>query len=160
MKRAIALGALIVTVLITGTVVSRSLREIPAGRGVAGNVFVHNMEWRINQQRDNRGLVHLQLDSVLNRAAQAHSIDMRNRGYFSHDPPGSTFAKRIYRYAHRRLMAEVLYTGNDLTTGIAVAAWMRSATHRRVILNRELRRFGVGLARRGGQAWVTLDFST
>ena len=107
----------------------------------------------INRQRRLRGLPALHRRGALARAGDRHATDMVRRGYFSHvSPGGQTMAARLRAagYAHGRWAAgEVLAWGTRgrSTPAAVVAAWMRSAGHRAVLLDSRYRDVGVGIAR-------------
>jgi uncharacterized protein YkwD len=114
----------------------------------------------VNAQRVKAGCRALRVDLRLVRAAQAHSIDMARRRYFSHTTPdGRTFVQRIRAQG---------YTGSPLGENIAagyptasavMTAWMKSPGHRANILNCRYTYIGVGSAIGGpyGYYW-TQDF--
>jgi len=108
----------------------------------------------INRFRDARGLELLALDRRLRRAAVRQARDMVARRYFSHVTPEGLRPSARLRAAgfitgpvawH---VGEVLCWGRgELSTPAAtVAAWMRSASHRRIILG-SFAEIGVGVAR-------------
>lgn len=107
----------------------------------------------VNRIRDHRGLAALTVDRRLARAAVAHARDMVARRYFSHvTPEGRRFTARLRasgyltgRAAWR--VGETLAWGRGDLSGPAttVAGWMRSASHRRILLGRYLE-IGVGVA--------------
>lgn len=107
----------------------------------------------INRVRAERGLEPVVKDRRLHRAAAAHARDMTERDYFSHvTPEGERLSDRLRRsgYISGRVSWRVGETlawgrGQMATPAAAVAAWMRSPSHRRVILGR-YREIGVGLA--------------
>jgi uncharacterized protein YkwD len=107
----------------------------------------------INKQRAKRGLRALRLSDALTAAARAHSAEMGSRKFFSHDSSnGESFASRISRYGYSRsgyrswAAGEDIYWGSGLygTAVAAVQAWMRSSSHRAVILKRDFRDVGIG----------------
>ena len=114
----------------------------------------------VNAQRAKVGCRALVSDARLARAAQAHSVDMAKRRYFSHTSlDGRTFVQRIRAQG---------YTGSRLGENIAagyrtpstvMAAWMKSPGHKANILNCSFRAIGVGYATGGpyGTYW-TQDF--
>jgi uncharacterized protein YkwD len=128
----------------------------------------------INKQRARHGLACLRLNAQLQRAARAHSAEMSARRYFSHNSAnGETCAARIIgcgysRAGYRQWAAgECIYwgAGQCARPVVVVDQWMASPEHRRVILTRSLRDFGVGVVERpagfagsGNPAWFfTLD---
>jgi uncharacterized protein YkwD len=106
----------------------------------------------INAERRAHGLRKLRRRGPLDRAAQAHSLDMVTRGYFSHvTPAGLNVASRIRRTAyaslHTHLLAgENIAWGQDwlATPRSIVRNWMTSGRHRANILSRTYRHVGVG----------------
>jgi uncharacterized protein YkwD len=101
-----------------------------------------------NEQRARHGLPLLRVDARLARAAEAHSADMLERGYFAHDDAHGSWDARIRRYVTRSEVGEILSFGSGAwaTPAGMVEAWMQSPDHRAVIMRRALRRVGVGVA--------------
>lgn len=107
----------------------------------------------LNQQRTERGLSALRMNSRLSSAAQQHSSSMNLDGYFSHDSSdGSGFESRISASGYlRRSRAWAL--GENIAWGswvlgtpqAIVASWMKSPPHRANILQRRFREIGVGV---------------
>ena len=130
----------------------------PAG---AATVSVQNQVIQlVNVQRAKVGCRALVLDARLSRAAQAHSIDMAKRRYFSHTSlDGRTFAQRIRAQG---------YTGSVIGENIAAGyptpqavmdAWMKSPGHKANILNCRYTAIGVGSAVGGPYRYYwTQDF--
>jgi uncharacterized protein YkwD len=107
----------------------------------------------INKQRAKYGLSAVRVNAKLVGSARAHSADMAVRKYFEHDSPdGETWSSRIVRYGYTRegcsywKAGENIYYGSGLYSSpyLAVSAWMKSAGHRAVVLNRKFRDIGVG----------------
>ena len=108
----------------------------------------------INRIRDHRGLAAFTVERRLERAAVVHARDMAARRYFSHvTPEGRRFTDRLRvsgyitgRTAWR--VGETLAWGRGALSGPAatVAGWMRSASHRRILLG-PYAEIGVGVAR-------------
>jgi uncharacterized protein YkwD len=120
-----------------------------------------------NQQRAAHGLKPFTVDARLRQAAQAHSIDMLQHGYFAHDDARGTWDARIRRYVTRSEVGEILSFGSGeyATPAGMVQSWMQSTEHRTIILTPELCRVGFGVATGTykGEAAVsmaTADFST
>lgn len=101
-----------------------------------------------NEQRAAHGLPPLRVDTRLRRAAEAHSAEMLQHGYFAHDDAHGSWDARIRRYVTRGEVGEILSFGSGVyaTPAGMVEAWMQSADHRAVILRRALRRVGLGVA--------------
>jgi uncharacterized protein YkwD len=101
-----------------------------------------------NRERRERGLKHLKHDSALDAAARLHARRMRSKGFFDHeDPSGNGPADRVRRFAKRRyvLVGENLAAGFD-STAVICREWMKSPTHRAVILRQSFSRVGAGYA--------------
>ena len=115
-----------------------------------------------NAHRARAGCPALRVDSRLVTAARRHSQDMARRRYFSHTSPGGTTPwQRIAATGYpRAAMAENIAAGQP-TAAAVVDAWMRSAGHRRNILNCGMRAVGVGLATGGPYRYYwTQDFGS
>ncbi|HTN22469.1 MAG TPA: CAP domain-containing protein [Solirubrobacteraceae bacterium] len=118
-----------------------------AGRAQAARAVV----CLVNRERTGRGLRALRLSGPLSAAARSHSADMVARGYFAHDSPaGDTLASRVqrsgYAAAHPRFdVGEALAWGQQVSPDALVAALMRSAIHRHVLLDEGGRYLGIGL---------------
>lgn len=91
---------------------------------------------------------------ALQNAARAHSAEMINRDYFSHNSyNGETFSNRLKRYGYKPLPNRYWTVGENIAynsaTGTASAdkahsQWMNSTGHKRNILNKNFRQIGVG----------------
>jgi uncharacterized protein YkwD/uncharacterized membrane protein required for colicin V production len=103
----------------------------------------------LNQERAIAGLPLLVSDDVLRSVARAHSEEMFQLGYFSHDSPlGGTPADRVRRAGARyTVVAENLAYAP--TVEVAHRSLMASSEHRRNILSPELKRVGIGVAQSG-----------
>jgi uncharacterized protein YkwD len=127
----------------------------------------------LNAERARRDLAPLQADDRLLKAAQSYSAHMVRDGFFAHvSPGGSTLASRVRKgkYVNRSVrdwaLGENLAWGSrSLSTPRAtVRAWMRSATHRKNILDGRFRDVGIGIATgapaevAGPAATYTADF--
>lgn len=115
-----------------------------------------------NQQRRKHGCVALRGSAALRKAARGHTVSMALANSMSHQLPGEArFSSRISKAGYRgwRLVAENIARGFS-TPNDVVAAWMRSPSHRRNILNCRLRDLGVGVVLKDGQLWWTQDFGT
>jgi uncharacterized protein YkwD len=116
----------------------------------------------INEQRAQQQLGALAEDAQLLAAAQHHADDMLAGDYFGHtSPSGETVGQRAYdsgyttpgrRYRVGEDLAWGTYdpTGRDLaqsavTPSAIVAGWMRSPTHRAIIVTPEFRDAAVGV---------------
>jgi uncharacterized protein YkwD len=126
----------------------------------------------LNDTRTAHGLPPLRSDTLLARAASAHSRDMVARGYFSHRTPGGAgLGTRVARTGWMRSRGR-WRLGEDLAWGTGrlaspkatVAAWMHSDHHRHILLERAFRVVGIGIARgtpgAGAGATFTADFGS
>ncbi|KRF35713.1 CAP domain-containing protein [Terrabacter sp. Soil810] len=127
----------------------------------AATVSVQNQVIQLaNVQRTKAGCRALALDARLSRAAQAHSIDMAKRRYFSHTSlDGRTFAQRIRAQGYTgSIIGENIAAGYP-TPKAVMDAWMKSPGHRANILNCRYTAIGVGSAVGGPyRSYWTQDF--
>jgi len=109
----------------------------------------------VNIERATRSRPPLTARPELATAARRHARDMVARNYFAHtSPSGRTFVDRL-RTAGYLVPGDAWAAGEALAWGdeerstpaAIVAAWMRSAPHRRLLLRRRYREIGVGIAR-------------
>jgi uncharacterized protein YkwD len=108
----------------------------------------------INRERGARQLGRLRADARLALSAQRHARNMVRRRFFSHvTPDGRSMTARVRATGYLRNMAtwalgETLAWGAGpcSTPAAAVAAWMDSPSHRRVMLSRRYVEVGVGVA--------------
>lgn len=113
----------------------------------------------LNQERAEQGLKPLMLDTALTRVARAHSVDMFQRGYFSHSSPeGSTPFDRI-----RAARIPFRTAGENLalapTLKIAHEGLMNSPGHRANILEPRFGRVGIGIMSGGvNRLMITQNF--
>lgn len=136
-----------------------SLAAAPAAD--AATVSVQNQVIAlVNVQRAKAGCRALVLDARLSRAAQAHSIDMAKRRYFSHTTPdGRTFDQRIRAQGYTGSMIGENIAAGQPTPAAVMDAWMKSPGHRANILNCRYRAIGVGAAVGGPYRYYwTQDF--
>jgi uncharacterized protein YkwD len=122
----------------------------------------------VNHARTSRGLHAVRIVSSLDRAAPLHSRDMIGHDYFSHSSRGgATLAARARSagYPSGSALGEVIAYGSSSrgTPASIFKSWMRSSSHRQVILTARWRDAGIGCARgtyRGysGVVMYTIDF--
>lgn len=98
----------------------------------------------LNSERVQAGLVPLRMDPALREVARAHSRDMFERGYFSHETPeGTTPAERLDEAGiDYSGMGENLALAPDVE--LAHNGLMRSPSHRENILFPDYRNVGIG----------------
>lgn len=122
----------------------------------------------VNAQRTKRGLRPVQVRYDLTRAARAHSGEMARRNILTHScANGDSLATRLRRYGYTTSGCSYWRVGENIAWGTQgslratpsaiVAAWMKSSSHRRVILTGTFRDVGVGIKAADGRRWFTLD---
>lgn len=129
----------------------------------------HETFLKHNKIRRDRGLPTFCVDPKLTEAAEAHSQDMIDRDYFSHDTKGGgDFAKRIKSYGYNyRTVGENIALGSG-TSGSPTSimkAWMKSPGHKKNILNKSFREIGIGVVvgeykGTSNVSMYTVDFGT
>jgi uncharacterized protein YkwD len=109
----------------------------------------------VNTTRAAHGLRALRPSARLKLAADRHSADMVARGYFAHvTPEGKSVTDRARAAgylggSHDWALGEDIGWGTSTLSSAAAIfdAWMHSPPHRRVILERDFRQIGIGVAR-------------
>jgi uncharacterized protein YkwD len=108
----------------------------------------------LNQRRKHNGLQKLGTNARLGRAAQRHSISMDAGNFFDHEAPsGSDPISRIQQSGYLS-GATTWAVGENIRWGsgslgtprVAVDEWMRSPSHREIMLSRRYRQVGIGVA--------------
>lgn len=127
-----------------------------------------------NQTRVDRGLPRLCVHPVLTKAARAHSQEMLDKDYFSHDSyNGETSEERLKRFGYTSKGYSYYTIGENIAWGSGSSGspdnifenWMNSSGHKANILNKNFRQIGIG-ARTGtyqnyaGATMYTVDFGT
>lgn len=114
----------------------------------------------INQERTNAGLKIVAQDDQLNTLAQNHANDMATRNFFGHVNPDN-------QTPDMRRLAQKIPTdvGENLakTPSLLYAHYglMRSAVHRKNVLNSRWQRVGIGMVKSGTNDLITVqEFST
>jgi uncharacterized protein YkwD len=125
-------------------------------KGCTGtNVTLKTTEKRMldlhNKMRASKGLPRLCVHPALQKAARAHSADMIDRDYFSHNTKGSgkTFSTRIKEAGYRYRTAGENIVGGSGSYGTPdqlFKSWMGSPGHKKNILNKGYREVGIGAA--------------
>jgi uncharacterized protein YkwD len=99
-------------------------------------------------------------DATLAKVAAAHSQDMADHDYFSHDSRGgSSPFQRIKRAGYRYDFAGENIAAGFLSPASVVKAWLKSPGHCKNVMNRHFVELGIGYATGGryGTYW-TQDF--
>jgi uncharacterized protein YkwD len=126
---------------------------VPAALGAEEQVLA-----LVNAARAEAGCGALTGDGSLASVARAHSVDMRDRGFFSHvNPDGLDPYDRAER-AGLDARAENIAYGQQNAADV-MEAWMDSSGHRANILDCELTALGVGVAEGAGGPWWTQLFA-
>jgi uncharacterized protein YkwD len=151
-RRAVACPALFTILLALGAApapaaircAATSARPASPGAGRAAVVC------EVNRVRRRHGLAAVKPDPRLTRMAGRFARTMVARRFFSHvSPGGSTLHDRLRAAGYRgRAAGEVLAWGQGRLASprAAVRSWLRSPPHRRVLLGRNYRDVGVGIA--------------
>ena len=124
-----------------------------------------------NETRTSYGLQPLCVHPALTEAARAHSQDMLDGGYFSHDSPdGESTEERLMRSGYTPDGYSYWTYGENLAWGSGALAepesrfdeWMNSTEHRDNILREDLSEIGVGAVTDdyGEVTMYTVDFGT
>jgi uncharacterized protein YkwD len=102
----------------------------------------------INVKRCEAGLAPVALNRHLNLAAQAHSKDMNDNGFFSHTgSDGSNFTTRVQRAGYPGSALGENIAGGYPTSISTFTAWWNSTGHRNNMMNTSARE--IGIAKRG-----------
>jgi uncharacterized protein YkwD len=123
----------------------------------------------VNHARTSRGLHAVRISDSLARAACAHSSDMIAHGYFGHSSlSGATVAGRARSAGYPTngsALGEIIALGSSYKSAPQdiFKGWMRSSSHRQIILTKGWRDVGVGCARGSykgcsGVVMYTVDF--
>lgn len=125
-----------------------------------------------NQTRASKGLSKFCIHPSLQAAARAHSKEMIDRDYFSHNSfNGESMANRLKRYGYTPQPNRYWTVGENIayntSTGVTSAntaynGWMNSTGHKANILNSKFKQIGIGAhygnyKGRNGTMW-TADF--
>jgi len=114
----------------------------------------------INTFRTSRGLVALKESNALDRAALAHSLQMGQKSFFSHDSAnGEQFYVRVKRYyhvtgySHWTVGENLVWGAPALSAAAAMQQWIKSPPHLKNLESAKWRDLGVSavtVARAGG----------
>ena len=141
-----------IVVILIAVVCSLALAA-PALASTSLNSYEKQVLALVNKQRAKHHLAKLWVNTKLVNSARAHSAEMGEKKYFSHDSPtGEKWSARIVRYGYTKTgfsywkAGENIYYGSGLYSSptVAVKAWMASKAHRAVILTKVYRNIGIG----------------
>lgn len=109
-----------------------------------------------NRARASKGLSKFCVHPALQKAARAHSKEMIDRDYYSHNSyNGETFSSRLKRYGYTPRSGRYWTVGENIaynySTGVASAEkvhsqWMNSTRHKANILKKDFKHIGIGAA--------------
>jgi uncharacterized protein YkwD len=105
----------------------------------------------LNADRTSRGLVAVQPDTRLMAIARARSVDMAEKGYFSHSQPDGRnvfdilTSSRITWYNAGEIIAWNTYP-MESTTSATNSQWLNSPGHKAIVVGTDYNYVGVGLA--------------
>lgn len=131
------------------------LMTVPAAApaAVSLNSYEKQVVKLVNKERTKRGLSALRVHASLVRAARSHSAEMGTQKYFDHSSlSGESCFNRMIRHGYKRAgyrywkAGENIYYGAGLysSPSVVVSSWMKSKSHRAVILTKAFRNIGVG----------------
>ena len=123
-----------------------------------GTITLNAEEKRVlelhNKARKKRGLKALCVHPTLTQAARAHTKEMLDKDYFSHDSfNGETLRERLERFGYTSEGYSYYYYGENISWGcgsygapdITFKRWMHSPVHRANILRKKFREVGIGV---------------
>jgi uncharacterized protein YkwD len=129
-----------------GTAVDAPRTSLRSADGIEGPLLAS-----INRERRERGLKPLRLSPQLARAANSHARAMGRNGFFSHSSQdGSSATSRILRFyrvagSGSWMVGEtLLWRSPDVAPGEALAMWLGSAAHKKILMTPGFRDIGLG----------------
>ena len=135
------LVAVVAAVLAVGTAGVPAVQSTAPGR----SQLEKSLAELINQTRAERGLRTLRRSPALERAAASHARAMARLGFFAHESANGTSPfERIRRHYRGSSVGEtLLWRSPDVTPEEALALWLQSPPHRRVLLGSAFRVVGL-----------------
>jgi uncharacterized protein YkwD len=144
----------VVAALLAAVALASAATAAPSARSAAGVTRVAALETdvlaQLNAVRQEHGLVALKLSSALSNAADQHSVEMGELGYFTHESAdGAAFWTRIeklYPSKGSRYWAvgeNLLWSTPDVDGAGALKVWLASPEHKANILNAQWREIGI-----------------
>jgi uncharacterized protein YkwD len=146
--------SMIAAALLAAIVIASAATAAPTASHAAGATRVAALESdvlsQLNQIRQQHGLVALKLSKTLSKAANEHSAQMGEVGYFKHESAdGSAFWKRVERFYPSKgirywaVGENLLWSSPDVDGEGALKLWMASPEHRANILTAKWREIGI-----------------
>ena len=154
-------GIVILLVVLAALLFASLPATAPAS--VSLNSYERQLLKCINHERTERHLAKLRVNAKLVDSARSHSADMGEMQYFDHNSPsGETWSQRIVRHGYTRTGYSSWRAGENIAWGSGlysspvaiVDQWMKSSTHRAVILTKTFRDLGVGAVSCNGYSGV------
>ena len=155
-RRVLFLSALLASLALNASA-SAAFGACPSGDLAATSQpsLVRTLFCEVNSVRATHRLRRLRRSARLSQAALRHARDMLRRSYFSHRSPEGTTALSRARRAGYGADADGVFVGEILGLGLAgtpwaltprglVRQWLRSRSHRRVLVSRRWRELGIG----------------
>jgi uncharacterized protein YkwD len=144
----------VVAALLAAGSIAATGTAAPTAPSVAGITRVAQLETdvlgQLNAVRREHGLVPLKLSKTLTTAANQHSLQMAELGYFEHaSADGSAFWKRVEHYypstgrSYWAVGENLLWSSPDVDGPGALKLWMASPEHRANILTAKWREIGI-----------------
>lgn len=166
--RSTLVSLVIATALIAAPTVPAAAVAAPRADKQRGSALQRAVVRSVNSARAWHRLPPVRHQARLARAASAHSVEQLRSGRPSHQSAdGTPFGQRIRRYSSARSLGETivwLAAGEPVRARRIVRMWLASPSHRRVLMDRRLRRIGIGArsARVRGHITtvVTADFAS
>jgi uncharacterized protein YkwD len=152
MRRRTALVAIVLS--LSSFLMTTALAPEPLFRGkptISRGEQISKLLELTNRERISFGSAPLTLSEALNQSAQNHAQDLALHNFVSHTgSDGSSIGSRADRANYSwRTLGENIYRGVNSSPERAIAGWMRSAGHRRNLLDRRFSEVGFGIAQRG-----------
>lgn len=125
----------------------------------------------LNQERAARDLNTLSVNDKLSEAGDFHTDEMLREGFFEHNSKNRSWSQRVRSFLRAKSVGEIqaiVLTEDNITpeeeVTLIVSKWLDSPAHRKQIVNKKYRRFGIGRSAgsyKGEQAiLLTIDFAS
>ncbi len=126
-------------------ITTSTTEQTPSAPGDTQNDFAYRVFELVNAERAKNGIAPLVWSDDLAAVAYAHSKDMNDRQFMSHNnPDGKSPFDRMKDYGLSYSRAAENIAAGQKTPEAVMQGWMNSAGHRANILNPELKMLGVG----------------
>ncbi|MDP8910958.1 MAG: CAP domain-containing protein, partial [Actinomycetota bacterium] len=134
--------------------------------GTLNGTYASDVVRLVNQHRQGKGLVTLQVSPTLTNAAAWKALHMAKYAYMSHDDPAPPIARTAWERIQACGYPSNAGWGENIAYGYrtppdVVNAWLNSSGHRANIENASFRAIGVGAAASsGGTMYWAQEFGT